>query len=56
MLCYAKTRLIDSDSKPISDYEDNLDLQQDSPRERFFGLLSRIGLCNAVTEPDVPPS
>jgi glycosyltransferase involved in cell wall biosynthesis len=47
VLCYSKTRLIDADGKPISDYEDNLDLQQDSPRERFFGLLSRIGLCNA---------
>jgi glycosyltransferase involved in cell wall biosynthesis len=31
----------------IEDYEDNLDLRDESPRARFFGLLDRIGLCNA---------
>jgi glycosyltransferase involved in cell wall biosynthesis len=47
VLAYSKTRLIDADGKPISDYEDNLDLHDASPKARFFGVLDRIGLCNA---------
>jgi len=47
VLCYPKTRLIDGNGAILSDYEDNLDLQSDSPRVRFNDLYRRIGLCNA---------
>ncbi len=47
ILCYAKTTLIDADGQKIEDYEDNLDLRQSSPAERFRTLLASIGLCNA---------
>jgi glycosyltransferase involved in cell wall biosynthesis len=47
VLCYSKTRLVDADSAPIEDYEDNLDLQQESAYVRFRELYTRIGLCNA---------
>jgi glycosyltransferase involved in cell wall biosynthesis len=47
VLCYSKTRLVDADGATIDDYDDNLHLQQDSPRERFESLLTIIGLCNA---------
>lgn len=47
VLCYPKTRLIDADGAPISDYEDALHLVADSPRTRFNEFFDRIGLCNA---------
>lgn len=47
VLCYPKTRLIDASGNKLADYEDNLDLRDESPRVRFFDLLDRIGLCNA---------
>jgi len=47
VLCYSKTRLIDAAGVLISYYEDNLDLNQSSPRDRFRDLFSRIGLCHA---------
>lgn len=47
VLCYPKTQLIDADGKRIEDYDDNLELASDSPRQRFRDLYSRIGLCNA---------
>jgi glycosyltransferase involved in cell wall biosynthesis len=47
VLCYPKTRLIDASGGKLADYEDNLDLRDESPRVRFFDLLDRIGLCNA---------
>lgn len=47
VLCYSKTTLVDAEGHRLSDYEDNLDLLEDSPRRRFNDLLSRIGLCNA---------
>jgi glycosyltransferase involved in cell wall biosynthesis len=47
VLCYTKTRLVNADNKPIEDYEDNLDLQDERPASRFNTLLDRIGLCNA---------
>ncbi|MEP7242483.1 MAG: glycosyltransferase family A protein [Gammaproteobacteria bacterium] len=47
VLCYSKTKLIDAEGAPIEDYEDNLDLGEESPRARFGKLFSRIGLCNA---------
>jgi glycosyltransferase involved in cell wall biosynthesis len=47
VLCYPKTQLIDADGHKIEDYEDNLELDADSARQRFRELYSRIGLCNA---------
>jgi glycosyltransferase involved in cell wall biosynthesis len=47
VLCYSKTTLVDADGRRISDYDDNLDLLEESPRRRFNDLLSLIGLCNA---------
>jgi glycosyltransferase involved in cell wall biosynthesis len=47
VLCYPKTRLIDSAGAPIRDYEDTLHLVATSPRQRFNDLLRLIGLCNA---------
>ena len=47
VLCYPKTRLIDAEGKPLSDYNDMLNLVDDSPRIRFRELYRQIGLCNA---------
>ncbi len=47
ILCYSKTRLIDANGQKIEDYEDNLDIRQSTPAERFRALLASIGLCNA---------
>jgi glycosyltransferase involved in cell wall biosynthesis len=47
VLCYPKTRLIDAGGAILSDYDDRLDLEDDSPRVRFRELYQRIGLCNA---------
>jgi glycosyltransferase involved in cell wall biosynthesis len=47
VLCYPKTRLINAQGSTLEDYEDNLDLQEESPRDRFLRLMHTIGLCNA---------
>jgi glycosyltransferase involved in cell wall biosynthesis len=47
VLCYPTSRLVGPDDETLSDYEDNLDLQADSPRQRFNDLYRLIGLCNA---------
>jgi glycosyltransferase involved in cell wall biosynthesis len=47
VLCYPKTRLIDAAGEKIEDYKDNLDLADESPRQRMRELYKRIGLCNA---------
>lgn len=47
VLCYPKTRLIDADGARIEDYDDNLEIVDESPRERMRELYRRIGLCNA---------
>ena len=47
VLCYPKTRLINADGEKIEDYDDNLELDAESARQRFRDLYSRIGLCNA---------
>ena len=46
-LCFPRTRLIDAEGAPISDYDDNLDVRDASPRVRFREVYRRIGLCNA---------
>jgi glycosyltransferase involved in cell wall biosynthesis len=47
VLCYPKTQLINSQGEKLNDYDDNLNLLQDSPRTRFRELYRLIGLCNA---------
>jgi glycosyltransferase involved in cell wall biosynthesis len=47
VLCYPMTRLVDAQGSPISDYQDTLNLADDSPRVRFRDLYRLIGLCNA---------
>lgn len=47
VLCYSKTTLINAEGRPLSNYDDNLDLGDESPRKRFNDLLHGIGLCNA---------
>jgi len=46
--CYARTRLIDEDDRPIEDYVDalNLDVEGDSPVSRFVMVLDRLALNN----------
>lgn len=47
VLCYPKTQLVDAMGNLIEDYDDNLELSDESPRLRVRELHSRIGLCNA---------
>jgi glycosyltransferase involved in cell wall biosynthesis len=47
VLCYPRTQLVDADGQALEDYADNLELDDESPRERFRQLYRRIGLCNA---------
>lgn len=47
VLCYPKTQLIDADGRKIEEYQDNLELADPSPRQRFRDLYRLIGLCNA---------
>jgi len=47
VLCFPRTRIVDADGQPVEDYDDNLELSDDSPRLRFRQLYERIGLCNA---------
>jgi glycosyltransferase involved in cell wall biosynthesis len=47
VLCYARTTLINAEGDELSKYEDDLNLIDDSPRQRFNELLHRIKLCNA---------
>jgi len=47
VLVYPKTRLVDRMGIPFRDYEDNLDLQEESPSARLARLLETIELCQA---------
>jgi glycosyltransferase involved in cell wall biosynthesis len=48
VLCYGRTRIIDAEGRPLGDYEDQLDLQDDSPVTRFYRYLSNVRMCNPV--------
>jgi len=48
VLCYPKTVLINADGGFISHYEDNLDIREGTPSERFRSYLARHELSNAV--------
>ncbi|MGH7690048.1 MAG: glycosyltransferase family 2 protein, partial [Gemmatimonadaceae bacterium] len=45
-LCYPKTYVVRGDAPDAEPYEDNLDLSQDDPAERFLTLLDRIELAH----------
>jgi glycosyltransferase involved in cell wall biosynthesis len=46
-LCYGRTRLIDGEGRALSDYDDNLDLQDERPSVRGERLLRQLRLNNA---------
>ncbi len=46
ILCYPKTFIIDAEGGNPQPYEDDLDLPQDDPAERFLALLARIRLAH----------
>ena len=48
VLSYGKTELIDQDGATLDKYDDNLDLPQDSPSERFTRFFEQVGLTNAI--------
>ncbi len=48
VLTYGRTVIIGSDGEFLDDYEDKLDLQQDSAPQRFEACLRRIGLTNVI--------
>ena len=48
VLCYPKTTLIDDQSRPVEEFEDNLDLQITRTPERFRAALERIRLVNVI--------
>jgi glycosyltransferase involved in cell wall biosynthesis len=47
VLVYPKTRMVDRTGTPFQDYEDDLDLQEESPSARLIRLLKTIDRCHA---------
>ena len=48
VLCYPKTTLINAQGQVLQLYEDNLDLRQASPVERYKAAVKQIGLTNVI--------
>ena len=48
VLVYGKTRIIGTDGEFLENYDDNLDLRAESPRERFLECLNVLGLSNVL--------
>ena len=48
VLCYPKTTLIDAHGEIIRPYNDNLDLRQASPVERYKATIKQLGLTNVI--------
>ena len=48
VLVYPRVRLIDGDGHQLRDYDEGLHLPHERASDRFFALLDRIRLCNAV--------
>jgi glycosyltransferase involved in cell wall biosynthesis len=48
VLCFAETRIIGEQGELRTEYEDQLDLQSDSPSERLRMLLRGIGMVNVA--------
>ena len=48
VLSYGKTVIIDSQGEVIEPYDDNLDLRQDKPSDRFKAFFKQVGLTNVI--------
>ena len=48
VLCYPKTSLIDASGQIIRPYEDNLNLRQSDPVERYKSAVRQLGLTNII--------
>jgi glycosyltransferase involved in cell wall biosynthesis len=48
VLSYGKTKIIDADGNEGADYEDNLDLQDERPSDRFRKFHDQVGLTNVI--------
>ncbi|MDH4185506.1 MAG: glycosyltransferase [Nitrospira sp.] len=48
ILCYPKTTLIDAHGGTIRPYDDNLDLRQASPVDRYKAVIKQLGLTNVI--------
>ncbi len=46
--CFGRTTLIDEHGRRLRDYDDNLDLRDRDPSERFMAVLRRLGLVNMM--------
>ncbi len=47
-LAYGRTVLIDVEGNRLQEYRDDLDLQEDSPSQRFFQFYRQLGLTNVI--------
>ena len=45
-LCYPKTYVVEGDNPETKPYEDQLNLMDDDPAQRFLGVITRIGLAH----------
>lgn len=48
VLSYGKTKIIDADGNECEDYDDNLDLQDERPSDRFAKFHDCVGLTNVI--------
>jgi len=48
VLCYPRTMLIGEDDEELGIDEDNLNIQDDSPVERFVKFIDRVNHCNPI--------
>jgi glycosyltransferase involved in cell wall biosynthesis len=48
VLCYGRTRFIDEKGVEGKDYEDNLDLQDERPSDRYIHFHESVGLTNVI--------
>jgi glycosyltransferase involved in cell wall biosynthesis len=48
VLSYGKTKIIDAEGNEGEDYDDNLNLQDDRPSERFRKFHDQVGLTNVI--------
>jgi len=48
VLAYGRTTLIDADGAASGNYDDRLNLQQESPHERLVMLFNNLGLVNVI--------
>lgn len=48
VIAFGKTQLIDAEGKVTGDYDDDVDLQQENPSERYEEFYRRSGLTNII--------